>query len=153
MLANHVHATFCRLLCLCWPQAGLPVTTSWISDFSLCMNTDTLSFTLRIKVNCARHLTGSWVLAVCLGLAAVLPEAWEEERTTWPTAACLSVLSTSYNACIPSCQVHRITIWLPLSVYHGPVIYAIVYYNSSIVVQFCFWPVRCGCPALIVGSL
>lgn len=59
-----------------------------------------LSFVLRAEVNHARYLEGmggegDWL---CAKMAAALPEASEEEeRTTWPTAACLSVPPTSYK--------------------------------------------------------
>lgn len=96
-------------------------------QMSLCMNTDLLSFTYFIKVNLASHHSGSWVLAVS---GPGSSSTWS--LTTWPTAACQSVLSTMYNARKPSCQMHTITVWIALSVFHSPIIYLFVYLHSCI---------------------
>lgn len=74
---------------------------------------------------------GCWL---SVDLASVLPEALEEERTTWPTAACLSVpLPTRY-----SCQVQKNNCKFPLSVFHALLIYPIVCFTWFIALSSIF---------------
>lgn len=88
------------------------------------MNTDASSCTLRIKVNRARHLSGSWVLAVSgPGSSSTRGSRGGEDNMA--------------NSCLAVCCVYWLhhllpsAIWIPRLVFYGSVIYAIVYFYSS----------------------
>ncbi len=112
-----------------WPKA-LVTCNNWLEIrlISAWIQTHCHLLTLRIKVHCARHLSGSWVLAVS-GPGSSSTWSLRGGQHGQQLLVCLFCLPA--NACKSSCQVHWITIRIQLSVFHSPVIYPIVYFHSS----------------------
>lgn len=134
-----------------WPKPGSPVATGWMADFSLHEHGRIVIYLLKDKGKLCQEPqwelgAGCWL---CLDLAAVQPEAWEEERTMWPTAACLSVWPQTL---LPSAQNHNLTftVWISRP---SNIAYCIFWFLLCTLSNFCVWAVGCGCPALIFVSL